>query len=154
MINLFRESYFIFFKRMRILHMNNSDTEKSFLNFELTLEAYDAIMDYIEDNNLLNEDNAESFSIYESLMFELAIAEVTKLKQVLIQENAKYLLALLEVKKAKAMIDDLIKEITKMAEKEKLEKERKEQEQNDTVKSTKESFIDTLKGKFSKFFNL
>jgi len=134
--------------------MNNSDTEKSFLNFELTLEAYDAIMDYIEDNNLLNEDNAESFSIYESLMFELAIAEVTKLKQVLIQENAKYLLALLEVKKAKAMIDDLIKEITKMAEKEKLEKERKEQEQNDTVKSTKESFIDTLKGKFSKFFNL
>jgi len=125
--------------------MNNEHYGRSIFNFPLTLENYDRIADYVEKNQLLNENNAEVFNLYESIIFELAVYEIGVLRNHLKTLYDKYIELHNVAQHNSNVANELMSEFLKLAD---AEKQRQQELENNKKPPKKKSFIEKLKDKF------
>jgi len=130
------------------------DNKNVIFNFGLTLKNYDELMEYLDENNRLNDERTiDVLNCFESIMFELAVLEINKLHHVIKEQNDKYVDLLLQVKKAEDVVNEMIKEMAKKAAEQAREKAKKEQEEKELLSKKDQSFIKKLKDRFSNLFN-
>jgi len=130
------------------------ENNKCFFNFAVTLENYDSLLKLLRENDEINEENLRILRIYEAFLFELSICEINMLRGVLRDQHTKFITLMIQLEKAKTVIDELMVEVSKMAkaEKEKEEQNKQLTEEIHTEKRKRPSFFKNLKDGISKLF--